>query len=78
MYLFVAKYLNWRTREEITRKIEFDGENMFDSARECYVYAMCKAFDMTQEGECLGSLEFIECQKLYVYQEPQMSGAEKQ
>lgn len=46
--------------EEITRKIEFDGQ-FFETEKECYLYAMRKAYDMKEKNECFGSLEFIAC-----------------
>ena len=60
MYYFEAHYINMDTDEEITKKIFFDGQ-FFDSERECYIYAMSKAYDMTEENEMFASLEFIAC-----------------
>ena len=59
MYLFEAKYYD--SGKEIIRKIEFDGDNFFQTEKECYVYAMDRAYDMKQENECFSSLEFIAC-----------------
>lgn len=60
MYLFEAHYINMDTDKEITRSIEFDGQ-FFDSEKECYLYAMEKAYDMKQKNECFSSLKFIAC-----------------
>lgn len=60
MYYFEAHYVNMDTDEEITKKIFFDGQ-FFDSERECYIYAMSKAYDMTEKNEMFVSLEFIAC-----------------
>lgn len=60
MYLFTAHYINMDTDEKITRSIEFDGQ-FFDSEKECYLHAMGKAYDLTEENELLESLEFIAC-----------------
>ena len=60
MYYFEAHYINMDTDEEITKKISFDGQ-FLDDDRECYVYAMCKAYDMTESNEMFSSLDFIAC-----------------
>ena len=60
MYLFEAHYMNMDTDEEITRPIEFDNQ-FLDSEKEYYLYAMGKAYDLTEENELLASLEFIAC-----------------
>lgn len=60
MYLFEAHYINMETEKEITRPIEFDGQ-FLDSEKECYIYAMRKAYDLMEESELLYSLEFIAC-----------------
>ena len=60
MYLFEAHYINMDTNEKVIRKIEFDGQ-FFDSEKEIYLYAMGKAYDMTNENELFSSLEFIAC-----------------
>ena len=59
MCLFIAKYDNMDTNEEIIRKIEFDGQYLTE--RQTYMWAMSKAYDMKQKNECLGIVEFIEC-----------------
>lgn len=61
MWLFEAKYENIDTNEEITREIKFNGDNFFNTASECYLYAMTQALEMKQENEYLGCLEFIAC-----------------
>ena len=60
MWYFEAHYTNMYTFEEITRKIKFDGQ-FFDNEKECYIYAMSKAYDMTEKDECFSILEFIAC-----------------
>lgn len=60
MWYFEAHYINMNTFEEITRKIQFDGQ-FFDNEKECYMYAMSKAYDMAEKNECFSSLEFIAC-----------------
>lgn len=63
MWLFEAKYINMDSGEEFIRKIEFDGDNFFNTTKECYLYAMEKALEMKQKkkNECLCSLEFVAC-----------------
>lgn len=60
MYLFGARYTNMDNGEEIVRKIEFDGQFMKND-KECYMYAMSRAYDLKKENECLGTVEFIAC-----------------
>lgn len=60
MYLFEAHYINMDTGKEETRKIEFDGQ-FLEGEKECYLYAMGKAYDLKKDMECLSSLEFIAC-----------------
>lgn len=48
MYLFVAHYMNMDNSEQITRKIECD-EQFMENSKECYVYAMRKAYDMKEK-----------------------------
>lgn len=62
MYIFEAHYTNMKTNEVITRTIEFEGDNFLDSEKECFLYAMEKAYDMIGENESFSSLEFIACQ----------------
>ena len=40
MWYFEAKYYDIIADKEITREIAFDGENFFNSEKECYLYAM--------------------------------------
>lgn len=61
MYIFEAHYTRMRVNEEITRTIEFNGDNFFDNERACYVYAIGKAYDLKEKDECLDSLELISC-----------------
>lgn len=61
MWYFEAKYYDIIVDKKITRKIEFDGENFFNSEKECYLYAMEKAYEMKKESEMLDSVEFIAC-----------------
>ena len=61
MWYFEAKYYDIIAGKEITRKIEFDGENNFNSEKQCYLYAMEKAYEMKKENEMLDSVEFIAC-----------------
>ena len=64
MYVFVATYENMDLNSSIKsvkRKIEFDGDNFFDTEKECYRYALEQALKMKQKNECLGCLEFIAC-----------------
>lgn len=60
MHLFGARYTNMDNGEEIVRKIEFDGQFM-KNGKECYMYAMSRAYDLKKENECLGVVEFIAC-----------------
>lgn len=61
MWYFEAKYYDIIADKKITRKIEFDGENHFNSEKECYLYAMEKAYEMKKESEMLDSVEFVGC-----------------
>lgn len=61
MWYFEAKYYDIIADKKITRKIAFDGENFFNSEKECYLYAMEKAYEMKKEDEMLDSVEFIGC-----------------
>ena len=60
MYYFEAHYIDMGTDEEITKKISFDGQ-FFDCEKDCYLYAMGRAYDMAEENELLASLEFLAC-----------------
>lgn len=59
MYYFEAHYIDMDNDMEIIRKIAFDGQ--FFSDRECYIYAMGKAYDMAEKNEMFIILEFIAC-----------------
>lgn len=61
MWYFEAKYYDIIADKKITRKIEFDGENRFNSGKQCYLYAMEKAYEMRGKTEILDSVEFIAC-----------------
>lgn len=65
MWYFLAKYTNMITGEEISRMIEFDGENMFwdekNPVNMCYMYAMSQALKLREENESLDALEFEAC-----------------
>lgn len=60
MYYFEAHYINMDNFTKITKKIQFDGQ-FFDSEKDCYIFAMSKAYDMMEKNECLDSVEFIAC-----------------
>lgn len=61
MWYFEAKYYDIIAGKECVRKIEFDGENFFNSEKECYLYAMEKAYEMRGKTEILDSVEFVGC-----------------
>lgn len=61
MYIFEAHYINMDTDKERIQSIEFDGGNFFDTEKECYIYAMKKAYDDKKVNECLCAVEFIAC-----------------
>lgn len=60
MYIFEAHFINMDNYEEIVRRIEFDGQFLANE-KECYLYAMGRAYDMTEKNELLSSVEFIAC-----------------
>lgn len=60
MYIFEAHYTNMDNDEEIARKIEVDSQ-VVGSDKECYIYAMTKAYENKKANECLVSVEFIAC-----------------
>lgn len=60
MYYFIAHYTNVFTFEEINRGIHFDCQ-FFENEKECYMYAMSKAYDMTRDNECFCGIEFLGC-----------------
>ena len=61
MWLFEAKYENMENDEEVMRKIEFDGDNFFDTEEQCYIYAMKMALKNRNKNERLCTLDFISC-----------------
>lgn len=64
MWIFEATYENIDLESSIKsvkRKIEFDGDNFFDTEYECYEYAMRQALEMKKKNECLSCLDFIAC-----------------
>ena len=64
MWIFEATYENMDLDsyiKSVKRKIEFDGDNFFNTGDECYRYALKQALEMKQKNECLGCLEFIAC-----------------
>ena len=60
MYYFKAHYINMDDDSEIVKQIQFDGQ-FFSNEKECYVYAMTRAYDMAGKNEMLTSVEFIAC-----------------
>lgn len=48
MYIFEAHFINMDNYEEIVRRIEFDGQFLANE-KECYLYAMGRAYDMTEK-----------------------------
>lgn len=60
MYIFEAHYINMDDDSEVTRSIEFN-DQFFESEKECYLYAMARAYDMTKKNEFLSSVEFLAC-----------------
>ena len=60
MYYFNAVYTNMDSGEEIRRHIAFEGQ-ILGGERECYIYAMARAFDMKEDNENLDFVEFIAC-----------------
>lgn len=62
MYIFEASYTNMETMEETVKTIEFDGDMLFRTDRECYLYAMGRAYDLMDETkESFSALEFVSC-----------------
>lgn len=61
MYIFIAHYINMETDQERKQSIIFDEDNFFETEKECYIYAMTKAYDNKRENECLSSVEFLSC-----------------
>lgn len=61
MYIFIAHYINMETDQERNQSIKFDGDNFFETEKECYIYAMTKAYEDKRENERLSSVEFLSC-----------------
>ncbi len=61
MYIFEAVYDNAITDSIITRTIEFDGYEFMNNERDCYLYAMERAYDMAQMDEGLMELRLVAC-----------------
>ena len=61
MYIFIAHYINMGTDQERNQSIKFDGDNFFETEKECYIYAMTKAYEDKRENERLSSVEFLSC-----------------
>jgi hypothetical protein len=61
MYLFEASYINLETGKETIKPIGFNGDVLFNSERECYLYAMGRAYDLMDEKEMFTTLEFVSC-----------------
>ena len=47
MYLFEAHYMDTMSGIDIIKPIEFNNQ-FFSDQRDCYLYAMGKAYDMTK------------------------------
>ena len=62
MWYFEAKYYDIIADKTITRNIKFDGDNFLNSEKECYLYAMERAYEMMKENEMLDSIKFLACQ----------------
>ena len=60
MYIFEAHYINMDNDTETVKTIKFDGQ-FIGNERECYIYAMEKAYDMAEKNELLVNVEFIAC-----------------
>lgn len=61
MWYFEAKYYDIIAGKTITRNIKFDGDNFLNSEKECYLYAMERAYEMMKENEMLDSVKFLAC-----------------
>lgn len=60
MYCFWAHYTHIPTEQVITKEIRFDGQ-FFNNEKECYIYAMGKAYDMKEDCLSLDGIELIYC-----------------
>ena len=65
MWIFRARYIKLGTgiHEVVTKEIQFDGDNVFDNDKECYMHAMSRACNMREEDEMLESVEIIACRR---------------
>lgn len=59
MWLFEAEYCGSTTSRTITRKVEFDGDNLADSTKDVWLQVVMKAYDMKKDDEELTNIEFI-------------------
>ena len=60
MYYFEATYFNMDTNENITRKIQLDGQ-FFGNEKEIYIRAMTMAYEMMNSNECMEKVKFLAC-----------------
>ena len=60
MYYFKAHYTNVYTFKGTTKNIQFDGQ-FFENEKECYLYAMSRAYDLACSDEVLDAVHFIAC-----------------
>lgn len=58
MYKFRACYINRFTGKQRIENITFDGD-FYDSEKECYVFAMKRAYDLRRQKELLLTVECI-------------------
>lgn len=58
MYLFEAHYTDAISGIDIIKEIKFNGR-FFPTKKQCYLYAMDKAYDLEQKEERFTSLEYI-------------------
>lgn len=66
MWLFEAEYTNMDCEsfiDSVRRKIEFDGDNFFDTGEECYLYAMKQALKMRQKNKCIKYIDILPISK---------------
>lgn len=62
MFLFEAHYMDTISGIDIIKEIEFSSQ-FFSDARDCYLYAMGKAYDMANSEERFCFLAFIASQE---------------
>lgn len=60
MYFFKAHYTNMDDETEVTKIVKIDGQ-FFGTEKECYMYAMGKAYDMAEKNESFDSIELLAC-----------------